>query len=87
MYLCISGDVDVENTFKIIETNQNKKTFLPFKPLKCKYNLETQKVNRKSGSSHMDIVIPRVSLAVKFPLFEFEEDEMLKLECISKIIL
>ncbi len=87
MYLSISGDVDVDKTFALIEQNQSKKQFPIFKPLKCKYHIESNKVHRKSGSSSMDIVIPRVSLAVKYPVFEFDKDEMIKLECISKIIL
>jgi len=87
MFLCISGDVDVDKTFELIENNQSKKEFMPFKPLKCKYHIENNKVFKKSGSTTMDIVIPRVSLAIKYPVFEFEKEEMLKLECISKIIL
>ena len=87
MYLCISGDVDVEKTFELIEENQSKKTFPDFKPLKCKYIFENNVVNKKSGSSYMDIVIPRVSVGIKFPIFDFDKDEMLKIECISKIIL
>ena len=87
MYLCISGDVDVEKAIELIENNQKKKTFLPFKPLKCKYHIEDNKVFKKSGSTYMDIVMPRVSLAVKYPTFDFDKDEMLKLECISKILL
>ena len=87
MYLCISGDVDVEKAIELIENNQKKKTFLLFKPLKCKYHIEDNKVFKKSGSTYMDIVMPRVSLAVKYPTFDFDKDEMLKLECISKILL
>ena len=87
MYLCISGDVDVEKTFELIEKNQNKKNFIPYKPLKCKYTFENNVVHKKSGSSYMDIVIPRVSIGIKYPIFDFDKDEMLKMECISKIIL
>lgn len=87
MYLSISGDVDVEETFKIIEDNQDKKQFPKFKGIKCKYDIESNVVNRKSGSSSMDIVMPRVSVGLKLPVFEYEQDELLKLECISKIML
>jgi len=87
MYLSISGDVDVEEVFKIIEENQKNKQFPIFKGIKCKYDIESNIVNRKSGSSSMDIVMPRVSVGVKLPVFEYEQDELLKLECISKIIL
>lgn len=87
LYLSISGDVDVEKTFNIIEKNQNKKTFLPFKSLKCKYDIESNIVYRKSGSCKMDIVMPRVSIGIKLPTFDFKKNELLKLECITKIIL
>ena len=30
MFLCISGDVDVDKTFELIENNQSKKEFMPF---------------------------------------------------------
>lgn len=87
MYLCISGDVNVEETIKLIENNQSKKSFPKFKPLKCKYDIENNVVNKKSGSSSMDIMMPRVGVAVKLPTFDFEEDELLKIECITKIML
>ena len=87
MYLSISGDVDIEETFKIIEKNQSKKEFPDFNGIKCKYDIESNVVNRKSGSSQMDIVMPRVSVGLKLPTFEYEKDELLKLECITKIIL
>lgn len=87
MFLSISGDVNVEETFKLIEENQKNKQFKEFKSLKCKYNIENNVVNKKSGSSYMDIVMPRVSVGVKLPTFEFDNGELLKLECISKIVL
>ena len=87
MFLSISGDVDVEETFKLIEENQNKKSFPNFTGLKCKYDIENNIVYRKSGTSQMDIVMPRVTVGLKLPTFEYEKDELLKLECISKIML
>lgn len=87
MFLCVSGDVDIEETFDFIEKNQNSKTFPIFKGIKCKYDIEENVVYRKIGSSTMDIVMPRVSIGVKLPCFEYEQNELLKLECISKIIL
>ena len=60
---------------------------IQYKPLKCKYTFENNVVHKKSGSSYMDIVIPRVSIGIKYPIFDFDKDEMLKMECISKIIL
>ena len=32
-------------------------------------------------------VMPKVTFGVKLPTFEFEEDEIIKIECISKIML
>lgn len=87
LFLSISGDVNVDETFRLIEDNQNKKNFLPFKGLKCKYNIENNIVNKKSGFSTMDIIMPRVSVGIKLPTFEYEKDELLKIECITKIIL
>lgn len=86
MYLCISGDVDVEKTIELIEKNQANKTFPKFKQMKCKYIVEKNKVYRKSGSSYMDIVIPRVSVGIKLPTFELGKNDLIKAECIFKII-
>ena len=87
MYLCISGDVNVEETFEHIEKNQSSKSFCEFNTIKCKYDIEDNVVYKKTGSSTMDIVMPRVSVGVKLPCFEYDYNELLKLECITKIIL
>lgn len=87
MCLCISGDVDVDRTFELIEINQGKKTFDKFDGVKCKYNIEDNIVYRKSGSSTMDIVMPRVGIGIKLPTFEYDADEIIKVECITKILL
>lgn len=87
MIISISGDVDVEKTFDLIEENQKKKTFPKFTNIKCKYDIETNKVYRRTGSSSMDIVMPRVSVGIKLPTFEYEKDELLKIECLVKIML
>ncbi len=86
MYLCISGDINVEKTIELIEHNQSNKIFPKFKPMKCKYTIENNKVYRKSGSTYMDIVIPRVGIAIKYPIFELGKNDLLKAECIFKII-
>lgn len=87
MFLIISGDVDVIETLKLIEENQNQKTFPKFKNLKCKYNLEDNVVNKKTGSSKMDILMSKVSVGVKLPIFEYDKNEVLKIELITKIML
>lgn len=87
MYLFISGDVDVYKTFELVENNQKQKSFDDYTPVKCKYDIEDNVVNKKSSSSVMDIIMPKVTFGVKLPTFEFEEDEIIKIECISKIML
>lgn len=87
MYLTISGDVDVIETIRLIEENQNKKSFPVFNKVKCKYNIEDNIVNRKYGSSKMDIVMPKVSVGVKLPVFEYEKNESLKTDVIIKMML
>ena len=48
MYLSISGDVDIDETFKLIEENQSKKQFPLFNGIKCKYDIENNTVYAKS---------------------------------------
>ncbi len=87
MCLCIVGDFDVDETFKVVENNQNKKEFPPFKEIKKEYVIEDNTVYRRSGSCTMDIVMPKVTVAVKLPSFEYEEDELLSIELQIKILL
>ena len=87
MYLCISGDVDVDKTLKLIEDNQNKKKFLYTKDIKRKYYLESSFVYKKRGKDKMDISMPRVCVGIKLPAFPFIEDLILKFEIITKMML
>lgn len=87
MHFVISGDVDVIETFNLIEENQNKKSFPKFNGLKCKYNIENEIVFKRAGQSKMDIIVPKVSLGIKLPVFEYQKNEVLKTELIVKILL
>lgn len=87
MFLTISGDVDVLETIKLVEENQSKKTFPKLNKVKCKYNIEDNVVNKKYGISKMDIVMPKISVGVKLPVFEYEKNEALKIELVVKIML
>lgn len=87
MYLCIVGDIDPDETLKWIEENQSQKKFSAPSVIKRIHNIESSVVYKKSGSCKMDIVMPKVSVALKLPCFDFEEDELLELEYKIKIIL
>lgn len=64
MVLCIIGDVDVDATVKLVEDNQNKKTFGKRPNVeKVKY-IENKKVKKKSVL-YLDIPAPIVNIALR----------------------
>lgn len=65
MFLVITGNVDPEETIKIIKENQSKKKFDKFKPIKIKEIKEPNKVYKKHKTSKMDIEISKLGIAYK----------------------
>lgn len=87
MYLCISGDVNVDRIVALIEDIEKNIKFVNFKDSKRKSVIEENVVFRKSGKLKMDITMPRVSIGVKLPVFKLDYNKKLKLELITKIML
>ena len=65
MFLVITGNVDPKDVMSIIKTNQEKKTFKPYKEIKLKSYDEPDTVFKKQATSKMDIEIPKISVAYK----------------------
>ena len=65
MFLVITGNVDAKDTISLIKANQENKVFKPYKDIKLKEYDEPDEVCIKSGSTEMDIVIPKFSIGYK----------------------
>ena len=74
MVLCIIGDVDVDATIKLVEDNQNKKTFGKRPNVeKVKY-IENKKVKKKSVL-YLDIPAPIVNIALRIDKENVKKNE------------
>ena len=65
MFLVITGNVDAKDTISLIKANQENKVFKPYKDIILKEYDEPDEVVIKSGSTDMDIEIPKVSIGYK----------------------
>jgi len=65
MFLVITGNVDAKDTISLIKANQENKVFKPYKDIILKEYDEPDEVVTKSGSTEMDIEIPKVSIGYK----------------------
>ena len=65
MFLVITGNVDAKDTISLIKANQENKVFKPYKDIVLKEYDEPDEVVTKSGSTEMDIEIPKVSIGYK----------------------
>ena len=65
MFLVITGNVDAKDTISLIKANQENKVFKPYKDIILKEYDEPDEVVLKSGSTDMDIEIPKVSIGYK----------------------
>lgn len=65
MSLFIIGNVDID-IFEVIKENQAKKSFLPIKEIKRKYVYDKFEPLVKESIKYMDVLIPKVSLGVRF---------------------
>ena len=76
MYLVISGDVDVDELFSLIENNQKNKSFKKPREIKRNYIIDQNPINRKLSYKNMDIMMPKVSIGVKLPLVKSNKSKM-----------
>ena len=65
MQLFLIGNVDL-SVFDAIRNNQNKKTFKPIKEIKREYAKDEFVDNIKERKEYMDVLIPKLSLGVRF---------------------
>ena len=65
MFVVVSGNVDPEETIKLIEENQNKKEFDEFSKIKIKEYKEPDKVEKTKETLNLNVTIPKVCLSYK----------------------
>ena len=68
MILVITGNVDPEETFCVIESNQAKKKFHTFKTIKVKKYSEPNTVCKKQETIKMNVEIPKVGIGYKIDI-------------------
>ena len=74
MILVITGNVDPEEVICIIESNQSKKKFHDFKPIKVKRYSEPNTVCKKQDKINMDIEIPKLGIGYKIDCSNIKEN-------------
>ena len=85
MSLFIIGNVDI-NIIEVIKENQAKKSFLPIKEIKRQYVYDSFKPLVKESIKYMDVLIPKVSLGVRFKdVFDNPQLMDIKLSLLSNI--
>ena len=78
MILCIVGDVDVDKTIKLIEDNQNKKTFNKIPNIERVSYLEDKQVKKRSNLI-LEIPAPIVHIAFRIDRKNYDEKESIQL--------
>ncbi len=85
MSIFLIGNVD-ESIIDVIKENQAKKSFLPIKEIKRKYVYDEFKPLVKESIKYMDVLIPKVSLGVRFnKIFDNPQMIDIKLSLLSNI--
>ena len=74
MIVVITGNVDPEETFCVIEANQSKKKFNKFKPIKVKKYSEPNTVYKKQEKINMNIEIPKIGIGYKIDVSDIKEN-------------
>lgn len=87
MILMISGNVDPSEVISIVKENQSQKEFKPSLELKREFIVEDNTVFKKTSSIQMDILMPKVSIGLKLPFVQYEENELLIKEFKLKMLL
>ena len=86
MQLFIIGNVDI-NLIEDIKENQAKKSFSPIKEIKREYIRDPFKPFVKESIKYMDVLIPKVSLGVRFnKIFDNPQMIDIKLSLLSNIL-
>ena len=90
MFVVITGKVDKDKVFQIIEENQNNKTFEKMKKIDVKIYDEPDEVFKEKEVLKMNVTIPKISLNYKFNLNDLpdylsEKEKMMYLSLIFDI--
>lgn len=72
MFVTVTGNVDPDLVIKIIEENQNKKKFLASEPIVLQKYDEPDEVAKRKEIIHMDVEIPKVALAYKINIGNYD---------------
>ncbi|CCY07783.1 peptidase M16 domain protein [Coprobacillus sp. CAG:698] len=67
MSLIIGGDVDPNEVIEIVRNNQSQKTFA--NKINYKVLIDDDNDIKSNDSSKMDIIMPKISVGIKFPVF------------------
>lgn len=87
MEILILGDVDRDKVLETIRNNQIKKDFDYSKVVKIKENYDfTIEIHKESGIKHMEVLTPKVAVAIKYPKIDFKLIDEFTLKILLKII-
>ena len=87
MMLFVVGNIDVEETMKIIKDNQDKKSFRKALPIERLKTEEPLCVDKKEETLNMDVVMPKVIVSIKVNDILTDPKEKLKRELSMNIFL
>lgn len=86
MALVLVGAFDESSVIKVIEKNQNAKSFPIYKPIKRRYFPENNQVSKSFVEQKMAIIIPKTSVNLKIGYQKMSEVDLIKQELIFQII-
>lgn len=87
MTFVVVGDFSPNEMMKIIEKNQNKKSFDKLEDIRKKYTLEDEQVNVVSSNIRMDITTPKVVVGLKLPFEKYKKNDAMMIELLLKVLL
>ncbi len=76
MFITVTGHVEPKEVVKIIKDNQSSKNFKPFKPIVIKKYHESDEVRCPYEEIKMDVSIPKVSLAYKINVKDYDVNRL-----------
>ena len=72
MFVTVTGNVNPDLIIKVIEDNQNKKKFLAAEPIVLQKYDEPDDVAKRKEIIHMDVEIPKVAVAYKINIGNYD---------------
>jgi len=87
MTLCVVGNFAAEKIMKLIEENQNNKTFEPMSEVKRSFPTEPDEVAMKENKLTMPVSIPSCTIGIKESTGTLTRDEFIKRDLFQDMIL